>query len=343
MAKLMAPNIRIDWIPRNLVADPENITIAELNSGYNLSPAIVTGFTLDFTDSDTVDTANIYNTFASEAFTHHNYEANLQFFLAPRGSKNDSVNENAYREAERLFYKRNPYPGYLVKRVGYKWDVPYHVNQKIDIFYVQPTVPKVVSEEDSPILLEVPFLPMGYAASGTGVMIPNLIVNGDLENGTTGWSVQNGELSSTTTWNHQMWGGLGGHLAMLESNVSSYFHVTAYQEFLHYYKQGDWIGFSGYVACDTGQEFRIQIEFHGALETKYSSTDWQKAGFYEGVWVHEAFEIPHDCERIRINIQGNITPETSKRFWFDKVMAVWALTEGEALVQTEKFTPHKDD
>ena len=339
MAKLMAPNIRIDWYPEGHFADPENPTLGELNSGYNLSPAIVTGYTLDFTDTDTVDVATIYDNQTSELFTHSSYEANLQFFLAPRGSS--SANESSYRLAEELFYHNQFAKGYLVKRFGYKWDVKYHVNHKVDIFYVQATIPKVVSEENSPVLLEVMFLPLGEAVSGTGVMIPNLIVNGDLSNGTTGWSRQNGTLTSTTSWNHQMWGGLGGSLAMVSSTVGRQY-PAGLQDFYQDFKQGEWIGVSAYVANDTGQEIRIQLTFYGS-ETVYSATGWLSAPFYTGLWIHEAFEIPHDCDRIRLQVQGNVSTESSKRIWFDKVMAVWALTEDEALARSSVFTPHKDD
>ena len=338
MAKLMAPNIRIDWYPEGHFADPENPTLGELNSGYNLSPAIVTGYTLDFTDTDTVDVATIYDNQTSELFTHSSYEANLQFFLAPRGSS--SANESSYRMAEELFYHNQLARGYLVKRFGYKWDVKYHVNHKVDIFYVQATIPKVVSEENSPVLLEVMFLPLGEAVSGTGVMLPNLIVNGDLSNGTTGWTQQNGTLTSTTSWNHQMWGGLGGSLAMVSSTVGRQY-PAGLQNFYQDFKQGEWIGVSAYVANDTGQEIRIQLTFYG--DTNYAFTDWLSAPFYTGLWIHEAFEIPHDCDRIRLQVQGKVSTESSKRIWFDKVMAVWALTEDEALARSSVFTPHKDD
>ena len=338
MAKLMAPNIRIDWYPEGHFADPENPTLGELNSGYNLSPAIVTGYTLDFTDTDTVDVATIYDNQTSELFTHSSYEANLQFFLAPRGSS--SANESSYRMAEELFYHNQLARGYLVKRFGYKWDVKYHVNHKVDIFYVQATIPKVVSEENSPVLLEVMFLPLGEAVSGTGVMIPNLIVNGDLSNGTTGWTQQNGTLDSTTSWNHQMWGGLGGSLAMVSSTVGRQY-PAGLQNFYQDFKQGEWVGVSAYVANDIGQEIRIQLTFYG--DTKYGSTAWLSAPFYTGLWIHEAFEIPHDCDRIRLQVQGKVSTESSKRIWFDKVMAVWALTEDEALARSSVFTPHKDD
>ena len=338
MAKLMAPNIRIDWYPEGHFADPENPTLGELNSGYNLSPAIVTGFTLDFTDTNTVDAATIYDKQTSELFTHSSYEANLQFFLAPRLS--NAANEGSYRMAEELFYHNQLARGYLVKRFGYKWDVKYHVNHKVDIFYVQATIPKVVSEENSPVLLEVMFLPLGEAVSGTGVMIPNLIVNGDLSNGTTGWTQQNGTLDSTTSWNHQMWGGLGGSLAMVSSTVGRQY-PAGLQNFYQDFKQGEWVGVSAYVANDIGQEIRIQLTFYG--DTKYGSTAWLSAPFYTGLWIHEAFEIPHDCDRIRLQVQGKVSTESSKRIWFDKVMAVWALTEDEALARSSVFTPHKDD
>ena len=338
MAKLMAPNIRIDWYPEGHFADPENPTLGELNSGYNLSPAIVTGFTLDFTDTNTVDAATIYDKQTSELFTHSSYEANLQFFLAPRLS--NAANEGSYRMAEELFYHNQLAKGYLAKRFGYKWDVKYHVNHKVDIFYVQATIPKVVSEENSPVLLEVMFLPLGEAVSGTGVMIPNLIVNGDLSNGTTGWTQQNGTLTSTTSWNHQMWGGLGGSLAMVRSTVGSQY-PAGLQDFYQDFKQGEWIGVSAYVANDTGQEIRIQLTFYG--DTTWASTGWHNADFYTGLWIHEAFEIPHDCDHIRLQVQGNVSTGSSKRIWFDKVMAVWALTEDEALARSSVFTPHKDD
>ena len=334
----MAPNIRIDWYPEGHFADPENPTLGELNSGYNLSPAIVTGFTLDFTDTNTVDAATIYDKQTSELFTHSSYEANLQFFLAPRLS--NAANEGSYRMAEELFYHNQLAKGYLAKRFGYKWDVKYHVNHKVDIFYVQATIPKVVSEENSPVLLEVMFLPLGEAVSGTGVMIPNLIVNGDLSSGTTGWSQQSGTLTSTTSWNHQMWGGLGGSLAMVSSTVGKQY-PAGLQNFYQDFKQGEWIGVSAYVAHDTGQEIRIQLTFYG--DTNYAFTDWLSAPFYTGLWIHEAFEIPHDCDRIRLQVQGKVSTESSKRIWFDKVMAVWALTEDEALARSSVFTPHKDD
>ena len=168
MAKLMAPNIRIDWYPEGHFADIQNPTVAELNSGYNLSCAIVTGYTLDFTDSNTEDTTTIFDDFTSETILNHSYEADLQFFLAPR----DSIagNEEAYRKAEELFYVDQNPKGYLAKRFGFPGDSKYVGNQKVDLFLLQADLPKVLSEEDNPVLLNIRFLPQGEAVSGVTVV-----------------------------------------------------------------------------------------------------------------------------------------------------------------------------
>ena len=165
MAKLMAPNIRIDWYPEGHFDDPSNPTLEELNSGYNLSRAIVTGYTLDFTDPTTEEYSGVLSDFTVQVYSRVGYEANLQFFLAPRESAED--NERAFRHAEELFYNPNQSVGYLVKRFGYLCHVDYGdiEEQRIDIFKVQADLPKVLSEDGEPILLDIRFIPQGFAAS----------------------------------------------------------------------------------------------------------------------------------------------------------------------------------
>ena len=165
MAKLMAPNIRIDWYPDGHFQDIHNPTVDELNSGYNLSCAITTGYTLDFTDPTTEEYSGVLSDFTVQVYSRDGYEANLQFFLATRGSS--SANEQAYRVAEYLFYNPNQSVGYLVKRFGYLSHVDYGdvEEQRIDIFKVQADIPKVLSEDGEPILLDIRFIPQGFAAS----------------------------------------------------------------------------------------------------------------------------------------------------------------------------------
>ena len=165
MAKLMAPNIRIDWYPEGHFDDPSNPTLEELNTGYNLSRAIVTGYTLDFTDPNTEEYSGVLSDFTMQVYSRDGYEANLQFFLATRESAED--NERAFRHAEELFYNPNQSVGYLVKRFGYPCHVDYGdiEKQQIDIFKVQADLPKVLSEDGEPVLLDIRFIPQGFAAS----------------------------------------------------------------------------------------------------------------------------------------------------------------------------------
>lgn len=167
MAKLMAPSIRIDWYPEGHFADVQNPTVAELNSGYNLSCAIVTGYTLDFTNSNTEDTTTIFDSFVVEDFLTHSYEANIQYFLSTRGS--DSPNEQSFRDAESLFYVEDSPVGYLSKRFGYLGTESYSISQRVDIFKVQASPPKIITDDSGPILLEVPYIPKGLAVQGVRV------------------------------------------------------------------------------------------------------------------------------------------------------------------------------
>lgn len=165
MAKLMAPNIRIDWIPEGGFADPEKPRIHELNSGTNLSHAVVTGYTLNFLDSDAEDVTTIFDDYDNQIFVKRNYEANLQFFMAPRSAGTRDHKELAYLAAEELFANNTSATGYLVLRAGYSCDYEYEVGQAISLFYVESDVSRIVSEEGAPIILEVPFIPKGFAYS----------------------------------------------------------------------------------------------------------------------------------------------------------------------------------
>lgn len=199
MAKLMAPNIRIDWYPEGHFDDPSNPTLGELNTGYNLSRAIVTGYTLDFTDPNTEEYSGVLSDFTVQVYSRDGYEANLQFFLATRESAED--NERAFRHAEELFYNPNQSVGYLVKRFGYPCHVDYGAfeEQQIDIFKVQADLPKVLSEDGEPVLLDIRFIPQGFAASA--VIAPWLppmnayLWEGPANNSTSAYYNENRELS----------------------------------------------------------------------------------------------------------------------------------------------------
>lgn len=161
MPKMMSPNTRIDWYPENGFADPENPTILELNAGTNISCAIVVGYTLNFTDSDTDDSKTICDegNVANRGFA--NYEASLSFF---RDSVGDAP--TVFSTARDIFKAQEHVTGWLVVRQGYKSAVPYAADQHISIFKVTSDFPRdEEGDGGTPIQFTVPFLSQGLAVA----------------------------------------------------------------------------------------------------------------------------------------------------------------------------------
>lgn len=169
MAKMMSPNTRIDWVPSGGIAVDREPTAAELNAGTNLSRAITTGYTLRFTDSDTDDSKSIVDEANVVSPTRDNYEANLSFFLAPESVGSQDPVEIAYQEAEALFSTDDRVEGWLVLRNGYKADVAYAEGQEVSLFYVISDIRRIASEDNAPIMMEVPFLPQGIGINNVPV------------------------------------------------------------------------------------------------------------------------------------------------------------------------------
>lgn len=163
MAKMMAPNVRIDFVPDGGFASAAAPTAVELNAGTNLSAAITTGFTLGFTESDTDDSKSIVDESNSATPTRDNYEASLTFFMAPDSVGSQDPLEVAYQEAEALFGGDDRVTGWLVLRVGYKANVDHAADQEISLFRVTSDIRRITSEDGAPIMLEVPFLQQGEA------------------------------------------------------------------------------------------------------------------------------------------------------------------------------------
>lgn len=159
MAKLMAPNIRIDWYPEGHFADTKKPTTLELNTGYNLSNTIAEGFTLDYVDPIIEDTTTIFDEYESQSILAKGYEAEIDFFLGtPRN--------NLYHIPEELFYGMKLPVGYLGKRWGHKWDKDYSdldTLYTLDIYKVQADIPKITTEDSGVLLLNVKFIPKGLA------------------------------------------------------------------------------------------------------------------------------------------------------------------------------------
>lgn len=162
MAKLMNPNTTIWWVPEEGIVDGAAITVTELTgaNAVNLSAAVVTGFTLNPTDSDTDDSRSIVDEGNVENPTWDNYEANLTFFRtdvdAPTGG-NDEVMDQAYE-----LFKAKGARGWLVRRIGKKYTVAPTATDVYSAFKVLSDNPQdIAGGDEGPIQLTVPFFQQG--------------------------------------------------------------------------------------------------------------------------------------------------------------------------------------
>lgn len=164
--KMMPGTITILWVPIEKAATPtEVLKAATLKdpATVDLSCAIVTGFTLNATDSETDSTASICDTAGVSTPTRDAYEANLTFFRQDLQAADAAT--SVYTKAYELFKKGGAKAnkrGWLVKRVGYPQGTPIAKDQEVSAFLVMPDNPQDVSSDaTTPIQFTVPFLPQG--------------------------------------------------------------------------------------------------------------------------------------------------------------------------------------
>jgi len=159
MAKMMSPNTTIWWVP-----DSANLSItapsaALLTAARNISCAVVSGYTLNATDSDTDDSTSICDGANVDVPTFYNYEANITFF---REGDTANVTSDFYKAFQ--FFKTGKQLGWLVRRVGYVSTVAAAATQKVSIYKVMSDNPQDVVEDGGPIQYTVPFFPQGSMA-----------------------------------------------------------------------------------------------------------------------------------------------------------------------------------
>lgn len=159
MAKMMSPNTTIWWVPLAGIANYLVPKATELVAGVNVSAAIVTGYTLAATDSDTDDSKTIVDEGNVQTPTFGNYEASLSFFR-------DGVGDTptVFTSAIALF-TAGRVEGWLVSRHGYKSTIAPAAAQLVSVYRViSDFYQDVEGDGGSPIQLTVPFKPLGQMA-----------------------------------------------------------------------------------------------------------------------------------------------------------------------------------
>ena len=166
--KMMPPGTTIWWVP---IADAPTVKDVVKVALYNDTPAggggtptkakakdiscaVVSGFTLNPTDSETDDTTTICDSAASNTPTRDAYEA------SGKGNP-DSPASVAFELFKKGGVSANV-TGWLVKRIGYKNTTAAKAGQLVSAFLVMPDNPRdEVGEGKQPIQMTVPFLPQG--------------------------------------------------------------------------------------------------------------------------------------------------------------------------------------
>lgn len=159
MAKMMSPNTTIWWVPLAGITNHLAPTVAQINAGTNISAAIVTGYTLGATDSDTDDSKTIVDEGNVTTPTFGNYEANISFFR-------DGIGDTAtiFTTAYNLF-KSGRVEGWLVSRHGLKSTAAVAALQLVSVFRVISDFGQdIEGDGGAPIQFTVPFKPQGQMA-----------------------------------------------------------------------------------------------------------------------------------------------------------------------------------
>lgn len=156
MAKMMSPNTTIWWVPDSANYNPAAPSAALLTVARNISCAIVSGYTLNATESDVDDSTSICDSANVELPTYYNYEANMTFFRDSNVADVTSDYSKAF-----AFFKLGRQAGWLVRRMGYLSSVAAAATQVVSSYKVISDFPQDVVEDGGPIEFTVPFLPQG--------------------------------------------------------------------------------------------------------------------------------------------------------------------------------------
>nr|DAY23613.1 MAG TPA: major tail protein [Caudoviricetes sp.] len=169
--KMMPPGTTIWWVPIADAPTVKDVVKATLYSSTpakakDISCAVVSGFTLNPTDSETDDTTTICDSAASNTPTRDAYEASLTFLREALDEASGKGNPDSPASVAFELFKKGGVSanvtGWLVKRIGYKNTTPAKAGQLVSAFLVMPDNPRdEVGEGKQPIQMTVPFLPQG--------------------------------------------------------------------------------------------------------------------------------------------------------------------------------------
>lgn len=155
--KMLNPNTTLWVLEADAVTDIKNITATELDAGLNFSCAVVRGYTLNPTDSDTDDSASICDSGNVENRLYDNYEGEFTMFRDADITDATSVFNTAFE-----FFKEPDKRFYIVRRVGKRNTAAAIGGDEVEAFlFINDHIRSVDGGDDGPIQFTVPLLQQG--------------------------------------------------------------------------------------------------------------------------------------------------------------------------------------
>ena len=156
--KMLNPNTTLWAIDAEDVLNINTIKATDLNTdALNFSCAVVRGYTLNPTDSDTDDSASICDSGNVENRLYDNYEGEFTMFRDADVDDATSIFNQAFeyfKEPDRRFY--------IVRRVGKRNTVAAAAGDEIEAFlFTNDHIRSVDGGDDGPIQFTVPLLQQG--------------------------------------------------------------------------------------------------------------------------------------------------------------------------------------
>lgn len=162
--KMLNPNTTLWAIDADKVADILELTAEDLNGtgtpvsgALNFSCAVVRGYTLNPTDSDTDDSASICDSGNVENRLYDNYEGEFTMFREGDLSDATSVFAKAFE-----YFKEPDRQHYIVRRVGKRNTEAAAMGDEVEAFlFANDRIRSVDGGDDGPIQFTVPELQQG--------------------------------------------------------------------------------------------------------------------------------------------------------------------------------------
>ena len=161
--KMLNPNTTLWVIDADDVLDITKLKAVDLNgtgpgtSALNFSCAVVRGYTLNPTDSDTDDSASICDSGNVENRLYDNYEGEFTMFRDADTADATSVFNKAF-----AYFKTPDKRFYVVRRVGKRNTVAATTGDEVEAFlFTNDNIRSVDGGDDGPIQFTVPLLQQG--------------------------------------------------------------------------------------------------------------------------------------------------------------------------------------